>query len=205
MRAITLARCAGVLFASLASCSTPQNLREGDLVFQTSRSRQSAAVQAATKSPFSHCGLIFRKQGSLQVLEAVQPVKYTSLREWCDRGVGAKWVAYRLTSRSEGLMATEATALRKAAEAFLGKDYDLAFDWSDREMYCSELIWKAYAAGLQTSLCPTRKFRDFDLTNPPVAQLIRERYGNILPLDMAVVAPSDLLSSDKLKQLAHPR
>ncbi len=205
MCAITLARCASVIFAGLASCSTPQHLREGDLVFHTSRSRQSAAVQTATKSPFSHCGIIFRKQGSLQVLEAVQPVKYTPLQEWRERGLGGKLVAYRLTSRSEGLMATESTALRKAAEAFLGKDYDLAFDWSDREMYCSELIWKAYYAGLKINLCPTRKFRDFDLTNPTVAKLIRERYGNTLPLDMAVVAPSDLLSSNQLQQLSHPR
>jgi Permuted papain-like amidase enzyme, YaeF/YiiX, C92 family len=205
MRTITLASLTGILLAGLTACSTPQNLREGDLVFQTSRSRQSSAVQAATKSPFSHCGLIFRKQGTLQVLEAVQPVQYTPLQEWRDRGVGATWVAYRLTSRSKGLMATEATSLRKAAEAFLGKDYDLAFDWSDREMYCSELIWKAYSTGLQINLCPTRKFRDFDLTDPTVAKLIRERYGNHLPLDMAVVAPSDLLSSNQLKQLSHPR
>ena len=33
-------------------------LQSGDLVFQTSRSRQSAAIQAATHSPLSHVGLV---------------------------------------------------------------------------------------------------------------------------------------------------
>jgi hypothetical protein len=200
MGALTLARCACVSFAGLVSCSTPHNLREGDLVFQTSRSQQSAAVQAATNSPFSHCGLVFRKQDSLQVLEAVQPVKYTPLQEWRERGEGAKLVVYRLKNRPEGLTMSESTALKHAAEQFLGKNYDLAFDWSDREIYCSELIWKAYANGLRITLCPTRKFRDFNLTNPSVAKLIRERYGNKLPLDMEVVAPSDLLTSPQLQK-----
>ena len=56
-----------------------EEVRDGDLIFQTSLSRQSEAIQKATKSRYSHCGLIFRKGGGFVVYEAVQPVKTTPL------------------------------------------------------------------------------------------------------------------------------
>lgn len=33
-------------------------LRDGDIIFHTSRSAQSDAIQRATKSPYSHVGLV---------------------------------------------------------------------------------------------------------------------------------------------------
>lgn len=50
-------------------------LAEGDIVLHRSRSAQSAALRAATGSPYTHVGLVFWRAGVPQVLEAVEPVR----------------------------------------------------------------------------------------------------------------------------------
>lgn len=34
--------------------------------------------------------------------------------------------------------------MKKVGEKYIGKDYDLYFEWSDSRIYCSELVWKIY-------------------------------------------------------------
>jgi hypothetical protein len=74
----------------LAACSPGSGYepRNGDIVFQTSRSPQSLAIQLATKSPYSHMGIVYVQGGAPFVFEAVQPVKLTPLRSWIERGAG---------------------------------------------------------------------------------------------------------------------
>jgi hypothetical protein len=47
----------------LWSCGAPVAVtaRDGDIVFQTSRSSQSLAIQAATHSPYSHMGMVLMR------------------------------------------------------------------------------------------------------------------------------------------------
>jgi hypothetical protein len=75
----------------LASCSagakTP-DVREGDLVFHTSRSSQSQAIQRATGSKYSHMGIVLFRDGKPFVFEAVQTVRYTPLERWLARAEG---------------------------------------------------------------------------------------------------------------------
>lgn len=42
-------------------------LRNGDLIFQTSQSAQSQAILLATHSAYSHCGILFRRNGQWRV------------------------------------------------------------------------------------------------------------------------------------------
>src|SRR5688572_24741167 len=67
-------------------------IKNGDLIFQTSLSAQSKAIQIATKSKYSHCGLVYKEGNNFNVLEAVQPVKKTSLDSWIARGQNGKFV-----------------------------------------------------------------------------------------------------------------
>ncbi len=61
-----------VLFIALISCSCSQQpLQDGDIVFQASFSQQSKAVEIATNSPYSHCGIVFYENGKAYVYEAV--------------------------------------------------------------------------------------------------------------------------------------
>lgn len=117
-------------------------LHTGDLIFQISRSPQSRAIQAATGARWSHVGLLFQVDQRWQVLEAVQPVRYTPLEAWVARGDGRRAVVKRL--RNWTLTQEEQASLRRVGEGYLGRPYDLAFGWSDTHIYCSELVYKVY-------------------------------------------------------------
>ncbi len=66
-----------VVSIACGASARPIDLRDGDLVFQTSRSMQSKAVALATRSHLTHMGVVFIDRGEPWVLEAVEPVKRT--------------------------------------------------------------------------------------------------------------------------------
>lgn len=179
--------------------ASPFEFQDGDIVFSGSAFGQGAAIIAATGSPYTHCGVVFRKDGRWMVLEAVQPVGVATLEDFMARGRKESFTALRLK--------TEITpdAFRKAREwatVQVGRDYDVHFGWDDKKLYCSELVWKFYQqAGVE--LCPPRKFRDYNLQRPEVRKIIEERYGRMdrLPMDEKVVAPSDLAASKLLMEV----
>lgn len=174
---------------------TPQ---DGDLVFQTSHSAQSVAIQKATHSRYSHVGIVLFRHGRPYVFEAIGPVQYTPLQAWLARGMGARYAVRRpLRPLTKAQLAT----LHRSARRYLGKPYDFTFEWSDRRMYCSELVWKMYhAAGVD--LAPLQQLGSFDLHDPLVKQILRQRYGDHVPLKEPVVSPAALLDSPLLKTAA---
>ena len=178
-------------------------IHSGDLIFQTSLSGQSKAIQVATKSKYSHCGLIFKKENDNQnwyVIEAVQPVKWTSLEKWIARGENGKYVIKRL-KQDAILDKSKLLKLRGNAEKYLGKNYDLTFEWSDDKIYCSELLWKVYKTTTGIEIGKLQKLREFDLTNKIVKAKMKERYGDNLPLNELVISPKALFESTNLKTI----
>ena len=184
--------------ATAATAPLATTLHEGDLIFHTSLSAQSQAIQLATHSPYSHCGLLYKTGGEWQVFEAVQPVQLTPLARWVARGQGQHFVVKRLRDAATALTPAALARLRAAGQPLLGHDYDLAFNWSDRQIYCSELIWKVYDRGLHRQLGQLQQLRDFDLSHPAVQAKLRERYGAQLPLSEPVISPARLFGSAEL-------
>jgi hypothetical protein len=184
--------------ATAAIAPLAPTLRDGDLIFHTSQSAQSQAIQLATHSPYSHCGILYKDKGEWQVFEAVQPVKMTPLASWVARGQGGHFVIKRLHDAASALTPATLTQLRAAGQPMLGRSYDLAFGWSDDRIYCSELIWKVYDRGLHRQLGRLQQLRDFDLSNPAVQAKLRERYGKQLPLDEPVISPVSVFNSPEL-------
>jgi hypothetical protein len=41
--------------------TSDDEIQNGDIIFQPSQSKQSKAIQIATKSKYSHCGIIYKK------------------------------------------------------------------------------------------------------------------------------------------------
>jgi hypothetical protein len=78
-------------------------IQSGDIIFQTSGSSQSKAIQLATKSRYSHMGIIYEIEGEFYVYEAVQPVKLTKLNDWIQRGEGSHYVIKRLKDSKDKL------------------------------------------------------------------------------------------------------
>jgi hypothetical protein len=173
-------------------------LLDGDIIFQTSMSAQSIAIQKATHSKYSHMGIIFFQAGSPYVYEAFKTVRYTPLKKWIARGKGGHYVVKRLRTADRILTPGAVQKLIQAAKTYEGKPYDLTFEWSDDRIYCSELVWKIYYNGLRVQIGRLQKLRDFDLSEPHVKAKIQERYGNNIPLGETVVSPESMFSSDAL-------
>lgn len=81
-------------------------VQDGDVIFQTSESKQCEAVRIATNSKFSHCGIIFFINDRKFVFEAVQPVKITLLEDWISHGKENKYVVKRLKNAKKVLTPT---------------------------------------------------------------------------------------------------
>jgi hypothetical protein len=174
-------------------------LQDGDIVFSGCAEGQGAAISAATGSPITHCGIVFKKEGRWMVFEAVQPVSVTTFENFITRVKKGTFAVRRLKT------AASPESYQKASQwaaSQIGHDYDVLFGWEDKKLYCSELVWKFYQqAGIE--LCPLRKFRDYDLQHPAVKKMIEQRYGSIekLPMDERIVAPSDILASKLLLEV----
>ncbi len=172
--------------------------KDGDLIFQTSESQQCEAVRIATKSKFSHCGIIYDINGKWFVFEAVQPVKLTPIEDWIKHGRDSKYMVKRLKNDSV-LNPQVLQKMKDYSQQFDGKQYDAYFEWTDNRIYCSELIWKIYKNAAGIELSKLRELKDFNLEDSRVQKILKERYGNDIPLEEKVVAPFDLADSNLLK------
>ena len=79
------------------SFSEEYRAEDGDIIFQTSRSTQSLVIQLATKSKYTHMGILFIKNDKPVVFEAIEPVKFTPFGDWIDCGDGKHYVVKRLS------------------------------------------------------------------------------------------------------------
>jgi hypothetical protein len=174
-------------------------IKNGDLIFQTSLSRQSKAIQLATKSKYSHCGIIYKSGNNFFVFEAVQPVKLTPLDKWIARGDDGKYVMKRLKNADKILTSSVLKKMKMIGDKFKGKNYDRTFEWSDDKIYCSELIWKIYKRATGIEIGKLEKLSDFDLTNQLVKKTMKERYGNKIPTEEIVISPAAIFQSELLK------
>src|SRR5262245_62162470 len=102
-------------FAVLGLCAAAScagaTLHDGDIIFHTSRSSQSLAIQRATRSPWSHMGVILYRDGKPYVFEAIATVRYTPLEKWIARGEKGHYVVKRV---ARGLTKMQIEKLRGA-------------------------------------------------------------------------------------------
>lgn len=172
-----------------------QQYQDGDLIFQHSSSSQSTAVQLATNSYYSHCGIIFHMNGEAYVFEAIEPVGVRKLDQWIASGEKSHYAVYRLKDKT--LTTKELETMKGYLKAQLDKHYDLGFNWSEKEMYCSELAYKAYKA-IGIELCQPLPLGSFRLEHPTVKRILAPRYGTEIPYDEPMVSPGKLSESNLL-------
>jgi len=187
------------IFISLASPLLAK-FENGDLIFTKTKGRQAIAVEAATKSAWTHTAVIFLQNDTPMVLEAVQPVQIISLASYLKRGGPEAKHSFKRMKNPELLSPDFLVNAANWIRPHIGRDYDGRFQWSDQALYCSELVWKIYKHGSNIELCEIKKVKDYNLIHPKVKRLIIERFGSIsrLNLEEKVVAPSDLYQSELL-------
>jgi uncharacterized protein YycO len=183
----------------ISACSAGnKDVQDGDIIFQSIAGGQGKAIQLATHSKYSHCGIIYILNGKPYVYEAVQPVKITPLNNWIEQGDNDHYVIKRLKNADKVLTADLVKKMKAEGEKFKGKNYDIYFGWSDSELYCSELVWKIYQRGAGVEIGAPQKLSSFDLTHPLVKQELAERYGGNIPLGETVISPGAIFESNQL-------
>lgn len=184
--------------AQTAPTVATDGLKNGDIIFQTSLSSQSQAIQLATNSKYSHCGIVFKEGNKFYVFEAIQPVKRTPLAQWIARGKDAQYVVKRLKNADQVLTPEALRKMKQVGNQFRGKNYDLTFEWSDNKIYCSELVWKMYQRATGIEVGKLEKLSSFDLTAEAVKKKMKERYGNNIPMNETVISPAAIFDSGLL-------
>ena len=187
-----------VLLLPVALHAQTPALAEGDIIFQSNISPQCKAIELATHSRYSHCGIVFKKNDGWYVLEAVQPVRETPFAEWIARSRG-RYAVKRLRGADSLLTPAVVNEMKSAGAKYLGKDYDSYFEWSDQRIYCSELVWKVYKKATGLEVGRLQPMREYDLSHPLVKATMQERYGNNIPLEEKMVSPGNIFDSKLLE------
>ena len=161
---------------SLTVCSN--TLKEGDIVFQISKSKQSPLVQYATISPWSHCGVIIEKDNKLYVLEASNVVKLTPFQKWKERGRFGIVKSRRVCKKPVHIKYKQ----------YLGIPYDLQFKFNNGKYYCSELVYCIYRDQLGIELCKPKQINEYNTLGLHKAMAKRH-----IKKTQLVVAPCDII------------
>lgn len=151
---------------------------DGDMIFQTIKSSQTLAIMLASKSPYTHVGIIqIDEDNTVNVIEAVGPVRKIALGDWVKQGV-----AERITiMRHKNITQDQIHRTIERAETYYGRPYDFYFLFDKERIYCSELVYYAFKEGAGLSLGKIQKVEELDLNNSATQNLLRSRWKNYAP------------------------
>jgi len=181
-----------VMETMTAQTDPVKEVREGDVIFQTSQSQQSPLIQIATRSKISHCGIIVMKDGEPYVLETLKTLVITPLDKFITRGKGGRYWLKRSNIEN----------IKIKYDSYLGKPYDLAFKFDNDKFYCSELIYDIYKNQLGIELCEPKKVSDYLILGTdklPMIEKAMKKRG--ITKEQYAVAPVDIFESDYLEDV----
>lgn len=167
-----------------------EDVREGDVIFQTSLSQQSPLIKMGTRSTITHCGVVVMKDGKPYVLETQKTLVLTTLKKFIARGKDGKYWHKR----------PKLDNIKIKYSGYLGKSYDLAFKFDNGKFYCSELIYDVYLNQLGVELCKPKKIDDYLILGThriPKIKRAMEKRG--ITMEQYAVAPVDVFNSKELK------
>lgn len=170
--------------------------QSGDILFQSlPRMPLVNAIEGATDSPWSHCGIVARENGRWMVYEAYRVVECTPLDEWLDRSRGRRFAVYRLKPEYR----RHIPAMISHARSMLGRPYDARYRLDDERIYCSELVWKAYRQACGDELGHTVALGS--LHWEPYRETIEHYEGGPPPLDRQMITPRGLSEAPQLQRV----
>lgn len=174
-----------------------ESLKVGDIIFHKSQTQQSKAIFEATGSEWTHVGILTSKDGQWFVSEAVGPVVSTPLQEFINRGKDKEYKIYRFKYFKPETMETK---LLQAIEN-QNKAYDIYFEFSDENTYCSELVYKTMLEVTGHEVGTVQQFKDLKLGGPFVKALIKKRLtdtGRILNPEEPIITPVSQMNEPNL-------
>lgn len=127
------------------------DFKEGDIIFQTSKSEQSKYISIITQSRLTHCGIIIEKNNGFYVLEASNVIKLTPINEFINKGVNNAYWIKRIIDQP----------VKIKYRNLLGRKYDSRFKWNNNLYYCSELVYHIYDSQFNIKLGTPKKVKDY--------------------------------------------
>lgn len=172
-----------------AQTGAVKNVKEGDVIFQTSQSEQSPLIQIGTRSMITHCGIVVMKGGKPYVLETQRTIVLTPFDKFIARGKDGRYWLKRSNKDN----------IKIKYNNYLGKPYDLAFKFDNGKFYCSELIYDIYIKQLGIELCKPKKVGDYLILGtdelPKIEKAMKKRG---ITKEQYAVAPVDIFNSEHL-------
>ncbi len=162
------------------------DFQEGDILLQHIPSYLCSVIADVTNSQYSHCGIVAYYRDQLSVLEAIGPVKYTPIKKWLNRGSYGRFTQLRPKITNSAMKANAIIEARK----HLGKPYDIQYKMDDANIYCSELVYKAFLKGCKIKIGEIEILGS--LNWKPHEKFIRYITGGSLPLKRKMVTPESL-------------
>jgi hypothetical protein len=181
---------------------TRLDLRDGDLIFQESTSRQSEMVRTLTESRWTHMGVVFIEPSGAVVLEAMSPVRKTPIQRWVEKGQDGRYVVKRLRDADAKLPPAVIERMRKLGTTWVGRPYDLRFGWDDQSLYCSELAYKLFEQVSDVRIGKLERAEDMNLDDERVQRAMRSRFSGA-KFDPAetVITPDSIFHDDQLVEV----
>lgn len=150
-----------------------QSLKDGDLIFRRGRDLMASTVLAAdANARFSHVGLIVRDGELVWIVHAVPDqdgndggVIKESATQFLDPSNAADFAIYR----HQALTEDQGQIIRQAALGAIGTPFDYGLRLSDPgELYCSELVIRAFAAARAHFPAGLRRVQTVLMSEPAV-------------------------------------
>lgn len=175
-----------------AETGAVSEVREGDVIFQTSKSQQSPLIQIGTRSKITHCGIIVMRGGKPYVLETLKTLVLTPLDKFIARGEDGKYWIKRSSKEN----------IKIKYAKYLGKPYDLAFKFDNGRFYCSELVYDIYQKQLGIQLAEPRQVKDYlILFTDRLPKLRRAMKRRGISNEQYAIAPVDIFNSEYLESV----
>ena len=170
------------------------NLQNGDLIFRRGTSIESQIVLLTDQdSEYSHVGMIYIINGRSFVIHTVPKendddpgyIKLESIDDFLSEGKAARVAVYRLIQNSlEKINIASSYAYNCYIKKYcFDNNYDLV---TDAQLYCTELIWKAYKQAGIDLVCSRLRNIGFIITNKKMimpssiieSKLLKKVYSN---------------------------
>lgn len=175
-----------------AETGAVSEVREGDVIFQTSKSQQSPLIQIGTRSKITHCGIIVMRGGKPYVLETLKTLVLSPLDKFIARGEDGKYWIKRSKKGN----------IKIKYAKYLGRPYDLAFKFDNGRFYCSELVYDIYQKQLGIQLAEPRQVKDYlILFTDRLPKLKRAMKRRGISKEQYAIAPVDIFNSDYLESV----
>ena len=170
--------------------------QEGDILMQSlPRGELVDAIESVSGSPWSHCGILVKKNGEWMVAQALMDVHYTPLLEYLVQGRDLRVTAYRVPNLTD----TQRAKIQPGIARLLGKPYDIEYEPTDRKIYCSELIWKVYDRELGIWVGEWESLGSLNWKSAEA--MIRVVGKGAIPADMLMITPVGLIKTGQVAQV----